>query len=152
MTLKQIYLIAYDAKTLQLYVSIHQVFRIFIIPFFSAPVRLVTVLQLVSTAEHDSHAPTQTAKPKYLIASQNDLYQVNEFVKFFSLARIVWLGVLVFQFMATAACVIGAVLGSPISWVEENMLGGNAQRSLRDVAMGWGAGGRKHKLEAKYGR
>lgn len=44
---------------------------------------------------------------------------------------------LVWQFTATAFSVLGAVLGMPISWVEENVVGGNGQRRLRDVVMGW---------------
>ncbi|KAL9120804.1 MAG: hypothetical protein Q9187_002639, partial [Circinaria calcarea] len=62
---------------------------------------------------------------------------VNEFVKFISPFRILWLVVLAWQFVATAFSVLGAVLGMPISWVEENVIGGNGQRRLRDVIMGW---------------
>lgn len=38
--------------------------------------------------------------------------------------------------MATAACVVGTVLGTPISWVEENMVGGNRERMVRDIVVG----------------
>jgi hypothetical protein len=71
--------------------------------------------------------------PVYLIKSQNDLYQVNEFVKFFSIFGIVSLGVFVFQIVATGFCVLGAVAGWPISWVEQNVVGGNKERSLVDA-------------------
>ena len=39
--------------------------------------------------------------------------------------------------MATAFSLLGAMLFAPVSWVEENMIGGNGQRSLKDVVMGW---------------
>ena len=97
-----------------------------------APVRLVTVLQLVAAPKAPAH------KPSYLIAAQNDLYQVNEFVKFFSLLRVVWLFVLVWQFVATGFCVLGAGLLSPVSWVEENVVGGNRERGVREVVLGAG--------------
>ncbi|KEF59640.1 uncharacterized protein A1O9_04486 [Exophiala aquamarina CBS 119918] len=38
---------AFDKKTLLLYVFIHQDFRLRVVPFYKAPVELVTVLQLV---------------------------------------------------------------------------------------------------------
>ena len=62
---------AYDEKTLRLYVQMHQLFKIWLIPGYSAPVSLVTVLQLVRR------------NGLYYIQSQHDLYQVNELVKFF---------------------------------------------------------------------
>ena len=40
--------IAFDEQHLRLYVSIHQNFRIWLIPFYNAPVKLVTVLQLTT--------------------------------------------------------------------------------------------------------
>ncbi|MCJ1381419.1 hypothetical protein MMC17_004529 [Xylographa soralifera] len=124
--------VAYDAQALRLYVSLHQVFRIWAIPGMRAPVQLVTVLQLVAAPKSRAHAP------RYLIAAQNDLYQVDEFVKFFSLLRVVWLLVLGWQFVATGLCVLGAGLLSPVSWVEENVVGGNRERGVREVVLGGG--------------
>lgn len=40
------------------------------------------------------------------------------------------------QLLATLFCVVGAGLGWPVSWVEQNMVGGNEQRSLGDVVKG----------------
>lgn len=55
---------------------------------------------------------------KYYIASQDDLYQVNEFVKFF------WPGGFLFvwlwQMCATLACLALAVAFWPVSWFEEH--------------------------------
>jgi len=139
---------AFDTPTLTLYVSMHQIFRIWLIPGYSAPVKLVTVLKLVpSTSAFTFPKPanpsaasnttsTQRAKTTYLIQSQNDLYQVNEFITFWSPLRLLWLLVLGLQWMATAACVVGTVLGTPISWVEENMVGGNRERRVQDIVVG----------------
>ena len=99
-----------------------------------APVKFVTLLELTPAPQMSSS--TMNGPTKYLIQSQNDLYQVNEFIKFASPLRIAWLFVLVTQFVATAFCVLGALLLSPISWVEENMIGGNRERSVKDVIMG----------------
>ena len=40
------------------------------------------------------------------------------------------------QLLATLLCVVGAGLFWPVSWVEQNMVGGNEQRSLADVVKG----------------
>lgn len=40
------------------------------------------------------------------------------------------------QLLATLLCVLGAGLGWPVSWVEQNMVGGNEQRSLGYVVKG----------------
>lgn len=97
---------AYDATTLTLYLTITQTFRIWIIPFYAASVTLVTVLKL-SRSE---------SSRKYLIQSQEDLYQTNEFVRFF------WFGGFIFvwlwQFGATAICGLGALLLAPLMWAE----------------------------------
>jgi len=106
----QINSIAYDPASLLLYVNMSQKFRIWIVPFYLAPVNLVTVLQL----ERDKKMQ------KYLIRSQNDLYQVDEFVRFF------WFGGYIFvcawQVCASSFCLIGALLLWPQTWVEENWL------------------------------
>lgn len=56
---------------------------------------------------------------KYYITSQNDLYQVDEFIKFFT-----WpfgfLFVLAWQFFATVVCLGAALAFWPISWAEEH--------------------------------
>lgn len=106
--------------------SLHQIFRIWFVPFHSAPVSLVTVLRLV----HDR--PSN----RYYIQQQQDLYEPDECCKFFSLFRVVWLLAVVWQFVATGFCVLGALLGGPVSWVEENAVGGNREKSVRDVVLG----------------
>ena len=46
------------------------------------------------------------------------------------------MGVFAFQFFATVLCVLGAVVFWPISWVEQNVVGGNRERSLGDAVKG----------------
>ena len=38
--------------------------------------------------------------------------------------------VLVLQLMATMGCVVGAAVFWPISWLEQNVIGGNRERGL----------------------
>jgi len=121
--------VAFDKSALLLYISMHQLFRIWFIPFHRSPVHFVTVLQLVQDSSPKS------GKPIYYIQSQEDHYQTNEFVKFFSVFRIVWLAVVVWQFVATGLSVLGAQLGAPVSWAEENVVGGNKERSVKEAAL-----------------
>ena len=129
--------IAFDKHCLLLYVSINQIFRIWFIPGYSAPVSFVTVLKLVPASQAPfSHTQAPPTRERYLIQSQEDLYQVNEFVKFFSVFRLTWLFVLLWQLIATVTCVVGAMIGAPLSWIEENVIGGNRERALKEVVMG----------------
>lgn len=103
-----------DQKTLNLYVSISQVFKLFFLPqwFYRADVSLVTVLKL-------SHEPETN---KYTIESQRDLYQSNEVVKFvlpvFNLGTLI---VTFCQLFATAFCIVGALLLAPITMLEQKV-------------------------------
>ena len=126
--------LAYDPKTLRLYVTIHQVFRIWIVPFFSAPVTLTTILQLVEEPYPTPHHPNK--RSRYFIQSQNDLYQANEWMKFISPFGILSLLLLTWQLVATGMCVLGAFILWPISWVEQNVVGGNDERSIKDALQG----------------
>lgn len=97
--------VAYDETNLILYVSISQLFAIWFIPFHRSPVHLTTVL----------HLTQNPSTRKYLITSQEDFYQTNEFVKFFAPWGIGATFVLLWQFVATFFCVIGAFLGVPFT-------------------------------------
>ena len=44
--------------------------------------------------------------------------------------------VMAFQLLATGLCVLGAVAGWPVSWLEQNVVGGNRERGLREVVKG----------------
>ncbi|KAF2458985.1 hypothetical protein BDY21DRAFT_198397 [Lineolata rhizophorae] len=114
----EIHSVAYDKPNLILYVQLSQVFRIWVVPFYRAPVRLVTVLRLERHKGIASDAVNAVAAPtKYYIAEQNDLYQVNEFVKF------VWPGghvlVWIWQLWSTLFCLLGALVFWPISVWEQ---------------------------------
>jgi hypothetical protein len=102
----------YDQKQQILYVSISQIFSLFFVPFYAPKVNLVTVLHL----SHDTNSN------KYYIESQQDLYQLNEFVKF------VWPGgatlLLLWQWMNTLLSIAGALVLAPVTWMEEK----NAER------------------------
>jgi len=129
---------AYDAQNLILYVTISQVFAIFLVPFYRVRARLTTVLQLVRVPPREPAVPPSATRPKFYIQSQNDLYQVNQFVKFLSPLGVVSLMLLVGQLLATVACVVGAMVGWPVSWVEENVLrtGKGLDRAVTDVLVG----------------
>ncbi|KAL9098344.1 MAG: hypothetical protein Q9163_005986, partial [Psora crenata] len=132
------------------------VFRIWLLPFYAAPVELTTVMRLrevstpttttSSTASSSSNTKiggdgsrgtseivdgigvvgdiAQGITTRYLIQSQNDLYQVNEFVKFISwFGLLSWL-VLLSQFVATGFCVLGAAAFWPVSWAEQRVAAG----------------------------
>ncbi|KAI9815202.1 MAG: hypothetical protein M1832_005537 [Thelocarpon impressellum] len=102
--------VAYDEQKLRLYVGVSQVFRLWVVPFYAAPVSLVTVLDL------------RQDKPsgRYRIAAQNDLYQTDEFVKFILPGGVGVLLVVVWQFVATAVSAVCALIFSePMSWAEE---------------------------------
>ncbi|KAG7004738.1 hypothetical protein G7Y79_00023g053220 [Physcia stellaris] len=126
--------IAYDAKSLRLYVTMHQIFRIWAIPFFNAPVTLTTVLQLVTKPYPTPHHPNK--RDLYFIQSQNDLYQVNEWIKFVSQFGILSLFVFLWQLVATALCVLGAFAFWPVSWLEQNVIGGNRERGFGEAVKG----------------
>ncbi|KAF2639954.1 hypothetical protein P280DRAFT_469696 [Massarina eburnea CBS 473.64] len=110
--------VAYDEANLLLYVNISQVFSIWIVPFYRAPVTLTSVLKLRRNRGND----------KYYIASQNDLYQVDEFVKFVMPPG--WILVWLWHFWATFFCLLGAFVLQPITWVEQRVWeeGGNKRR------------------------
>ncbi|KXT15579.1 hypothetical protein AC579_9964 [Pseudocercospora musae] len=98
--------VAFDEQHFVLYVNISQIFSIWFIPFHRSPVTLTTQLQLVR----------RPAEPrKYYIQSQNDLYQVDQFVKFFAPWNIGTTLVILWHFWATFFCVIGAQLGRPFT-------------------------------------
>lgn len=61
---------------------------------------------------------------------------MNEWVKFVSPLGLATLVVLVGQLLATFGCVVGAVAGWPVSWVEENVLGRGQDRKVRDAVVG----------------
>ncbi len=109
--------LAYDEHNLILYVNISQTFAIWFIPFHRSPVTLTTVLQLVRGHSLNSlpywHCFARRTG-KYYIFSQNDLYQVDQFVKFFLPWGIGTLVIGVWHWFATLVCVLGAWIFQPL--------------------------------------
>jgi hypothetical protein len=138
---------AFDQEHLKLYVTISQIFSIFIIPFYLAPVTLTTVLTLTtnpneyrgyldfSNDTYNSSEETTEAEHgetrKYWISSQEDLYQTTEFVKFFLPFGIGVCMIFVWHLFATAGCVLGSLLLSPITWAEEKLA---LKKEMREVS------------------
>ncbi|KAK2841658.1 hypothetical protein FQN49_006034 [Arthroderma sp. PD_2] len=157
----QVKSVAFDRENLLLYVTVSQIFRIFIIPFYTAPVTLTTVLQLTKSttrAEQGSSSqqglkvpvveltnsntdllasppgsisdsstqgeeltvqPAKSTRTLYYIASQNDLYQTNEYIKFVVPFGIGSSLVLFWHAFATVFCVVASFVFWPIAWAED---------------------------------
>jgi hypothetical protein len=100
----------YNQKSQLLYVSIHQVFSLFFVPFYKSDVHLTTVLSLTPTEN-------ESGDKKYYIRSQEDLYQTNEVVKFFWPGGdwVVWL----WQIVATGFCIVGSLAFWPLTMMED---------------------------------
>ena len=128
--------IAFDEQQLKLYVTMSQVFSIFVIPFYAAPVTLTSVLTLTTDPFGSSRNRNYLQSPeaysprsenghreRYYIASQEDLYQTSEFIKFFLPYGIGVVLVMVWHAFSTAGCVLGAIFLWPVAWLEERMFG-----------------------------
>ncbi|KAK1061897.1 hypothetical protein LTR74_010689 [Friedmanniomyces endolithicus] len=115
--------IAYDEANLILYVSISQIFAIWFVPFHRSPVTLTTKLQL-------TRKPTSTrlATEKLYIQSQEDLYQVDQLVRFFAPWGVGDAVVYLWQFIATMGCVVLSVVFAPFTRLEERYAEGRVGR------------------------
>ncbi|KLJ10819.1 hypothetical protein EMPG_13800 [Blastomyces silverae] len=140
----EIHSVAFDKPNLTLYVTISQIFRLLIIPFYKANARLTVILTLspstthvpeadhslssswLSASEHSpdrssshSHHPRSTSTTLYYISAQEDLYQISEVVKFVLPFGIGVMLTLVWHSFSTAFCVCAAWVLWPIAWAEE---------------------------------
>jgi len=97
----------FNQKAQVLFVGIHQIFSLWFVPFYKSNVHLTTKLHLF-------HSPEDS---KYYITSQEDMYQINDVVKFFwpGGAKIIWL----FQMFATFLCIVGSLLLAPVTRLEQ---------------------------------
>ena len=77
-----------------------------------------------------------TKSPKYFIKAQNDLYQIHEIAKFLPLFGLLSAFVVLWQFIATGLCALGAWIFWPVGWLEQNVVGGNRERRLADAVDG----------------
>jgi hypothetical protein len=106
------YILEFNQKSSILFVEIRQIFSLFFVPFYKSNVHLTTKLHLVY-CKNDQ---------KYYIRSQEDLYQLNEVVKFFwpGGATIIWL----WQMFTTALCLFGALALAPVTRMEQKQVNG----------------------------
>ncbi|CCT66743.1 uncharacterized protein FFB20_07304 [Fusarium fujikuroi] len=111
---------AFDQKSGLLYVSIRQTFALWFIPLYKAPVKLVSVLQLTqlspessSEDEESEDSKPRRQNPRYYIASQEDLYPVNDCIQFLcpGLGPFLWT---IWQLYSTWLCVMGSLLFLPV--------------------------------------
>ncbi|TVY78907.1 hypothetical protein Focb16_v008440 [Fusarium oxysporum f. sp. cubense] len=111
---------AFDQKSGLLYVSIRQTFALWFIPLYKAPVKLVSVLQLTQLSPESSSedegpmdSKPRRQNPRYYIASQEDLYPVNDCIQFLcpGLGPFLWT---IWQLYSTWLCVMGSLLLLPV--------------------------------------
>lgn len=100
--------VAFDEANMTLYVTLFQVFRIWAVPFYYAPARLTTVLSLRYSA----------GMGRYYITKQEDLYQVDQWIRFIAPGG--WVVIWMLQAWATVACVLGTWVLWPVTWGEEH--------------------------------
>jgi hypothetical protein len=112
-------ILAYDEHNLTLYVNISQTFAIWFVPFHRSPVNLTTVLQLVRGENLNLQSPFRppSSTPKYYITSQNDLYQVDQFVRFFAPWGVGTTVIAFWHWVATLFCIVGARVFGPLHWL-----------------------------------
>ncbi|KAI0132532.1 hypothetical protein BJ170DRAFT_680413 [Xylariales sp. AK1849] len=122
----------FDQRSQLLYLSMHQVFTLWFIPFslWQAHVRLVTVLKLESLPM-DKHghalingspaAPGEPIPTRYFVAGQEDHYQVDEWLKFIAPwgASLLWYA---WQIFATFLCTIGVAIFWPVTTIYDQLL------------------------------
>ncbi|KAF2225077.1 hypothetical protein BDZ85DRAFT_233474 [Elsinoe ampelina] len=121
-------------ETATLYVGIRQIFGIWAVPFHEADVRLVT--------SFDPSLACARGEGKWYIASQEDLYQTDQFMRFL-VPQLAWL-VVVWQVLATWGCVVLSYLFEPVTWWEEERQREFGRGALGDGDEGRG-GGRKRR-------
>ncbi|EFX00495.1 flavin-binding monooxygenase-like protein [Grosmannia clavigera kw1407] len=102
--------IAWDEAQCILYVSIHQRFALWFVPFYAAKVHLITELQLEPVGESGTES-----RPVYYISRQEDHYQLTELLKFV-LPKVGPASWTIWQLFSTWLCYVGvlfvdAVLG-----------------------------------------
>ncbi|KAL0944380.1 uncharacterized protein CTRU02_202267 [Colletotrichum truncatum] len=114
-----------DQKTNLLYVKMHQDFRLWFVPFYSAPVDFVVVLRLETrTVDGDgrplprnqSDTPTFGSRQRQFVVHQEDHYQVGQWLKFITPVVGPWAWY-AWSLFATFLCAVGALVGYPMTWL-----------------------------------
>ncbi|KAK3111469.1 hypothetical protein LTR53_013256 [Teratosphaeriaceae sp. CCFEE 6253] len=124
--------IAYDEANLILYVNVSQIFAFWFIPFHRVPVTLTVQLQLVRRALPNADHSTDASRLKYLIQSQNDLYAIDQVVRFLAPWGVGTAVVYLWQFAATLVCVLLSVLLRPFTRLMQR----RAEREIRGQSEG----------------
>jgi hypothetical protein len=123
---------AFDDENLILYVKMHQMFSLALVPFHHARVALTTVLYLTTdkpsiiseppSPYSESPHPTKESQSLfhgqptvYRISSQEDYYQPQEFVKFLPGFGILHKLIVLLQYWATFLSVLGVIVGYPVT-------------------------------------
>nr|RBQ91733.1 hypothetical protein FVER53263_05606 [Fusarium verticillioides] len=126
---------AFDQKSGLLYVSIRQTFALWFIPLYKAPVKLVSVLQLTQLSPESSSedegledSEPRRQNPRYYIASQEDLYPVNDCIQFLcpGLGPFLWT---IWQLYSTWLCVMGSLLFLPVYF----LLNGKSSKTKKRI-------------------
>lgn len=99
--------IEFNEQASLLFVNIHQIFSIWFVPIYKSDVELTTKITLDRNKEDG----------KWYIKGQEDLYQLNELVKFFwpGGATIMYL----FQLWVTFICSVGSLILWPQTLLEQ---------------------------------
>ncbi|KAF3767593.1 hypothetical protein M406DRAFT_29134, partial [Cryphonectria parasitica EP155] len=112
--------VLHDEARDKIYLDIRQTFSVWFIPMYHAHVRLVTILDLVRDEtptrssrgnddnDYEKEKDTPSGPRQWKIAKQEDLYQVNEFLRFAGPTPLPFLWLL-FQLGAAAVCVLMAL-------------------------------------------
>ncbi|KAF4857133.1 hypothetical protein CGCSCA4_v000564 [Colletotrichum siamense] len=112
-----------DQRANLLYVKMSQDFRLWFVPFYSAPVDFVVVLRLETRNVDDQNRPlprSQTdasavgARQRHFIIHQEDHYQVGEWLRFLVPFFGYWAWH-VFTLFSTILCAAGALIGYPVT-------------------------------------
>ncbi|KAL3480854.1 hypothetical protein BJX99DRAFT_205414 [Aspergillus californicus] len=130
--------VAFDKENLKLYAKIFQIFRIWLVPFYSAPVTLMTVLDLTTEPGETKSLPSSSEQGSklYYIQKQEDFYQPTEFVKFVVPFGIGSLMVMMWHAFASLFSIIGVFALWPIMWAEDHGYFGYFYETRRVVREG----------------
>ncbi|RDA94200.1 hypothetical protein CP533_6643 [Ophiocordyceps camponoti-saundersi (nom. inval.)] len=108
----------FDEGTGQLCVEIHQTVAFFLMPLYKQSVRLIILLRLRQGMSPDAVEDGNCAVPgrersRYFIASQEDLYTLNDLAQFVvpGLGPFIWYA---WQIFSTCLCVLGAFVFMPV--------------------------------------
>ncbi|RDA83533.1 hypothetical protein CP532_4489 [Ophiocordyceps camponoti-leonardi (nom. inval.)] len=108
----------FDESTGHLCVEVHQTIALFFMPLYKQRVRLIVLLRLRKGVSPDAledgqSTTTSRERSRYFIASQEDLYTLNDLAQFLvpGLGYWIWYA---WQLISTGLCVMGAFIFMPV--------------------------------------